>query len=498
MRAIESEGEDAAAIPNAVSGENFCTFKRLPDYILHIMKLLNLILLATLSFSTAIAQFGPQQIISSTALVATRSIPYDLNLDGYTDVISGSTDIGWFQNIDGLGTFSPEIMISDIGPEILELFDLDNDGDMDILYKTNIGTIAWLENIDGFGEFGPERLIADSDYPYTLSVADIDGDGDLDIFANLYHNSLYNRLVWYENMDGHGNFSGENLIEIGDFYISTLLNFDLDNDGDMDLITSYESFGPSQLIWYENIDGLGTLLDSQEIYQFNFFSDWVSIYHLSQADINGDGKIDLLVETHHDDLPSAIYWLENLGEGSFDAPIVIHNNTTSLGSLRPYDLDSDGDNDVLVSFYFGAGTSISWFENTNGQGQFGGKRIISTNVIKARDATAADLNGDGKLDVVSASYTDSKIAWYENTGVLGISEKKETNFTVHPNPTNNEVYLNSEDDIATIALFDNLGRNIIILQKVKSVNLAELQSGIYFIKVTSTEGASETLKVVKL
>ena len=35
----------------------------------------------------------------------------------------------------------------------------------------------------------------------------------------------------------------------------------------------------------------------------------------------------------------------------------------------------------------------------------------------ASDVHAADLDGDGDIDVLSASFLDNKIAWYENDGV---------------------------------------------------------------------------------
>jgi hypothetical protein len=466
------------------------------------MKIIYLLLFCFCGFSSAIAQLWPQQIITNNANGAYRAIPYDLNLDGYTDVISGSLNgVGWYQNIDGIGTFGNEQIIDDsfVSYQYLNLHDLDMDGDMDILYTIYPNGIGWLENVDGLGSFGQGRIIADTDYLYNMSATDIDGDGDLDVFANLYHNSINNRLVWYENIDGLGNFSDENLIEIGDFYVSTLLNFDLDNDGDMDLITSYESYSPSQLIWYENIDGLGNFSSSQEIFQFNYFSDWVSIYNLSHSDLNGDGKVDLIVETYHEDFTNTLVWLENLGQGNFDSPIFIDD--TGYGnfeSLIANDLDSDGDNDILITLYnSNSSPSIAWYENSNSLGTFNNRRTISNQAIGARDATAADINGDGKINIISASSLDNKIAWYQN-GILGISENKEAKFTVHPNPTNNEVYINSEVNIATITLFDNLGRKIKSLQNTKSMSFVELQSGIYFIKITNIEDASETLKVVKL
>ena len=45
---------------------------------------------------------------------------------------------------------------------------------------------------------------------------------------------------------------------------------------------------------------------------------------------------------------------------------------------------------------------------------FGEQLVVTTNAQGADSVVAADINGDGFLDLVSASYNDAKIAWYQN------------------------------------------------------------------------------------
>jgi len=59
---------------------------------------------------------------------------------------------------------------------------------------------------------------------------------------------------------------------------------------------------------------------------------------------------------------------------------------------------------------------IAWYENTDGLGSFGTQQVITTTAFGARSVYAADLDGDDDIDVLSASFENDKIAWYENTG----------------------------------------------------------------------------------
>ena len=59
-----------------------------------------------------------------------------------------------------------------------------------------------------------------------------------------------------------------------------------------------------------------------------------------------------------------------------------------------------------------SGGGISWYENHCSQDFT--PHVITTNVSKAQLVYAIEVNGDGDIDVVSASESDHNIAWYEN------------------------------------------------------------------------------------
>jgi hypothetical protein len=75
------------------------------------------------------------------------------------------------------------------------------------------------------------------------------------------------------------------------------------------------------------------------------------------------------------------------------------------------DLDGDGDADVLSASF--NDDKIAWYENLGG-GAFGPQQVITTEADGAYSVYATDLDLDGAVDVISASDYDDKIAWYEN------------------------------------------------------------------------------------
>jgi hypothetical protein len=98
----------------------------------------------------------------------------------------------------------------------------------------------------------------------------------------------------------------------------------------------------------------------------------------------------------------------------FQEHVVIDDSFTANGvnSIYSIDLDNDGDMDVLSAS--SNDSKIAWYENTDGQGNFGVQQVITIDASGASFVYAADIDGDWDLDVLSTSYFDEKIAWYEN------------------------------------------------------------------------------------
>ncbi|MFC1336271.1 MAG: DUF4347 domain-containing protein, partial [gamma proteobacterium symbiont of Clathrolucina costata] len=106
------------------------------------------------------------------------------------------------------------------------------------------------------------------------------------------------------------------------------------------------------------------------------------------------------------------------GPPSFTAH-TITSAANGAASVTTVDMDGDGDLDVVSASQ--NDNKIAWYENDGSQNFTA--QTISTSASGAFAVTTADVDGDGDMDVLSASITDDKIAWYENDG--------NENFTAH-------------------------------------------------------------------
>jgi len=188
---------------------------------------------------------------------------------------------------------------------------------------------------------------------------------------------------------------------------------DLDGDGDADVLSA--SAGEDKIAWYENLGG--GAFGHQRVITTD--ADYALSVHVT--DVDSDGDVDVISASYNDD---RIAWYENFGGGVFGPPQIITDQAHGPWSTDVADLDNDGDGDVLCAA--SKNHKVSWYENL-GDGTFGDCRIIgyaySTPPIHS-PVHAADMDGDGDLDVLSASDHYYSIFWFENLtgGVFGPSQ----------------------------------------------------------------------------
>src|SRR5690606_19789837 len=102
------------------------------------------------------------------------------------------------------------------------------------------------------------------------------------------------------------------------------------------------------------------------------------------------------------------------GQISFSEQIIIDNLEGLRTPKTAYPFDIDGDNDLDLLAASNSNDKIVWYENIDGLGTFSKPNLISTSVNQPTSTYATDIDGDGDLDVLSSSFSDDKVAWYEN------------------------------------------------------------------------------------
>jgi len=104
------------------------------------------------------------------------------------------------------------------------------------------------------------------------------------------------------------------------------------------------------------------------------------------------------------------------GNGSSWTRTDITTSATEAKSVYAADIDEDGDTDVLSASE--GDDTIAWYKNGDSSGGGDGSSWTRTDITTSADAAqsvyAADIDGDGDSDVLSASFRDDKVAWYQN------------------------------------------------------------------------------------
>ncbi len=167
-------------------------------------------------------------------------------------------------------------------------------------------------------------------------------------------------------------------------------------------------------------------------------SEWNSIRGMDQADLNGDGLLDIVISAHvHQRIPATVYTqvinvVFGEGDGKFSEPVNLASITTTNASnprtLRLADFDQDGTIDILA---LNVNTSSLYLLRGTGDGNFSPVEVMPI-ATTLNDFKTVDLNQDGVLDLVGAT-SDTRSLGY----MLGNGDGTFANFVAVVTVTNN-------------------------------------------------------------
>ena len=179
----------------------------------------------------------------------------DIDGDGYPDLMLGTK---WLRNEDRTEWSIHDVHPGNHKPDRNRLVDMNRDGKLDVVVGCEAisvpGKVAWYEQGSDAEHPWMEHIIGTAIGPMSLDVGDIDGDGDIDVLVGEHNlqNPESSRLILFENMDGHGYAWKRHVIYTGDEHHDGTQFVDIDNDGDLDVISIGWSHG--KVIIYENMN----------------------------------------------------------------------------------------------------------------------------------------------------------------------------------------------------------------------------------------------------
>jgi hypothetical protein len=283
----------------------------------------------------------------------------DFNGDGKLDVALNTSGTPANPAVEvllgnGDGSFQPSHLILGVGQTPLSVAagDFDGNGALDLVTTNSNGTLSLLLN-NGGGSFRPRTDLAVGGTPITVAVGDFNGDGKLDVATAQQLTDTVSVLL------GHG-----------DGTFARPLVF----------AASGQNFTPQSM---------------------------------ALGDVNGDGKLDLVIKSVSflDSDAFQVGVLLGRGDGTFQAPLLAPAQPDGSGDLALGDFNNDGRMDVAVADQLGASTgNLSVFFG-NGDGSFQPflRLDLLTGGSDPEGVAAADLNGDGLVDLVAANTSSGTV-----------------------------------------------------------------------------------------
>jgi hypothetical protein len=340
----------------------------------------------------------------------------DLNGDGKPDLVFTNADSGSVGILlgNGDGTFQPATTLATLGAVGLVVADVNGDGRPDIIVATGGGEAngdgaAAILLGNGDGTFQPPVYCdAGADYAYDIAVGDFNGDGKPDLVLTDCSPitgsdcGLFSILLG----NGDGTFKPAVTYNSGGVGAWSVAVGDLNGDGKADLVIGNLCANAS---CPKNAGVVAVLLGTGDgTFQPPVpYSSGGGTLFVAVADVNLDGKPDIVVTNSNGE--AAVGVLLGNGDGTFQPVTTYGVKDEFVSGLAVADVNGDGKPDVVFAdclhgrYVCGDNSSVSVLLG-NGNGTFQPALTFSSGGWNSSGVAVADLNGDGRADVLVANF----------------------------------------------------------------------------------------------
>lgn len=343
------------------------------------------------------ARFVRRKISVEMAAVAAA----DFDNDGNLDLVSAGDPQLTILRGNGNGHLTSVSHVpGGKNPVDVALADLDEDGDIDIVVANHDTDYLTILLGDGRGAFQPSAAsplgIPVRPHPHAVRAADLDADGHVDLIVD--HREARG-LLFLKGL-GNGGFETPGTIASvgGDPYRGMAVG-DINRDGLADLVTPNP--GAVAVLLNASREGLSLDLASPVAAEAPFA--------VELGDFNGDGRLDLIAASDEGSPLVEVYLGDGLGgfQGEDSARFLL---APGAKKVVVGDFNGDGVEDAAASSYQSSIVLVL----------FGGRKRIRMGTLLGDESpgglAAADLNGDGKDDLVIADDTTHRAMIYLSAG----------------------------------------------------------------------------------